>query len=233
MTADLKEGIENLYTTFSIYPFKPKMEGCPCCVSNGDKEKLHSKQLRELDGEDLSRYAFKAMTTWGDVDDFKHYMPRIFELVVTTDFIVDTSVTLGKLDYGKWKNWPGTEKKAVSQFLYAWWSDLIKHKSYFDNEAFCTIYKLTGDIELLLNHWTFSFTDNSFLNFVDLIYEYYSDLMGRRKNFREMDDSSIEKILQWLKKNSGLLEKGFFKYADKDNELAAKISTSQSLLERT
>ena len=84
MTDNLKISIESLYSIFSIYPFKSTMDGCPCCVSDSDKEKIHTKQLRELDGDDLSRYAFKAMTTWGDTDDFKHYLPRIFELLATT-----------------------------------------------------------------------------------------------------------------------------------------------------
>ena len=60
MTSDLTAAIENLYSTFVIYPFNPTMEGCPCCVSDTDKEKIHSKLLSDLDGDDLSRYAFKA-----------------------------------------------------------------------------------------------------------------------------------------------------------------------------
>ena len=67
-----------------------------------DKSTLHSKQLRELEDEDLARYAFKAMTTWGDVNDYKHYLPRIFELSAKRELLVDTFVTLGKLEYGKW-----------------------------------------------------------------------------------------------------------------------------------
>ena len=63
MTDELEIAIENLYTTFAVYPFKSTMEGCPCCVSDSDKENIHSKQLRELNEDDLSRYAFKAMTT--------------------------------------------------------------------------------------------------------------------------------------------------------------------------
>ena len=102
------------------------MEGCPCCVSDTDKEKIHSKQLRDLDEDDLSRYAFKAMTTWGDTDDFKHYLPSIFELLSTTDFIVDTFVVLGKLEYGKWQEWTDIEKNAITQFLWAWWADTTK-----------------------------------------------------------------------------------------------------------
>ncbi|UUV22574.1 hypothetical protein [Paenimyroides aestuarii] len=48
MTEELKIAIENLYTTFSIYPFKSTIEGCPCCVSESDKEKIRSKQLRDF-----------------------------------------------------------------------------------------------------------------------------------------------------------------------------------------
>jgi len=112
VTEELKISIEGLYTTFSRYPSSSTMDGCPCCVSDTDKEKIHTKQLRQLDGDDISRYAFKAMTTWGDTDDFKHYLPRIFELLATTDIFVDTFVLLGKLDYGNWTTW--NERKTPS-----------------------------------------------------------------------------------------------------------------------
>ena len=233
MTEELKIAIENLYTTFSIYPFNSTMEGCPCCVSNSDKEKIHLKQLRQLNKDDLSRYAFKAMTTWGGTEDFKHYLPRIFELLATTDFLVDTFVVLGKLNYGKWQNWSDKEKCAINQFLLAWWTNITKDKSYFDKEAFIEINNLIGDIEQLLNRWTICFEDNSFSNFVDFLHNYYNDLVGRRKEFKDINDDSTEKLLKWIKKNSEILESGFFYYADKNNELAEKISTAQYIYEHT
>src|SRR6185369_16388291 len=165
------------------------MKGCPCCVSNSDKEKIHSKRLRELDGDDLSRYAFKAMTTWGDTEDFKHYLPRIFELLSTTDFIIDTFIVLGKLEYGKWKTWAEKEQIAIETFLYAWWANLIRTKSYFDKEAFIEINKLTHNIDQLLNLWTISFNDKSFSNYVELVYRYYSDLTGKREDFKEISQN--------------------------------------------
>lgn len=164
MTDKLKIAIEDLYKIFAIYPLKSTMEGCPCCVSNSDKEQLHTKQLRQLEEKDLSRYAFKAMTTWGDTDDFKHYLPRIFELLSTTEFIVDTFVVLGKLDFGKWKTWATDEQKVINDFLLTWWTDMTKVKNYFDKEAFIEIYKLLEDINPLLDRWVISFDDNSFKN---------------------------------------------------------------------
>ncbi len=233
MTEELKITIENLYTTFSIYPFKSTIEGCPCCISDSDKEKIHSKQLRDLGEDNLSRYAFKAMTTWGDTNDFKHYLPRIYELLATTDFIVDTFVVLGKLEYGKWQEWAEAEKTSITQFLLAWWTDVVKHKTYFDKEVFTEIYKLTNNIEQLLNRWTISFSDNSFSNFVDLIHNYYNDLTNKKKEFKDFDDASIGKLKLWIQEKSECLEKGFFHFADIDRELADKISTTQYIYERT
>ena len=206
---------------------------CPCCVSNSDKEKIHSKQLKELDGDDLSRYAFKAMTTWGDPDDFKHYLPRIFELLATTDFIVDTFVVLGKLEYGKWRTWTEKEQIAIETFLYAWWADLIKSKSYFDKEAFIEITKLTHNIDKLLQLWTVSFNNRSFKNYVEIVHDYYYDLTSKRKDFREFSEAEINKLVNWIKLNSETLEQGFFYFENQDKELAEQVSNTLYIFERT
>lgn len=233
MTEELEIAIQNLYNTFSIYPCNSTMEGCPCCVSDSDKEKIHSKQLRDLDEDDLSRYAFKAMTTWGDINDFKHYLPRIFEILATNDVIINISVVLRKLEYGEWQEWSDGEKRAITNFIWAWWTNATKNKSYFDTQAFIEIYQLTRDIEQLLKRWTISMEDNSFSNFVDLMYIYYKDLTGKRTQFREMDEASIEKLIKWVKDNSKLLESGFFYFVDKDSELAETISTTLFIYEHT
>jgi hypothetical protein len=104
LNESLKKSIENLYSVFSKYEIRSFIEGCPCCVSDRDKEKIHSKELRELEEEDLSRYAFKAMTTWGNVDDFKHFLPRILELCIDHDLGIHPFGIFGKLKYGNGKS---------------------------------------------------------------------------------------------------------------------------------
>lgn len=208
------------------------MDGCPCCILNTDKEKIHSKQLRDLTEEDLSRYTAKAMTTWGDEDDYKHYLPRIFELLSTTDFIVSTFIVLGKLEYGNWNTWKETEQTAIKNFLFAWWAELVKNKKSFEHEAFIEIVKLTDNVDELLKHWIIEFNNNSFANFVDFVYSYYNDLNTKRTEFKELNMEICDKLLIWTNDNSSILEKGFFKYADKDKEFAEKISITQYILKR-
>ena len=120
----LSEAIESLYETFSDYPLAQKIEGCPCFVSDEDEISLHRKPLRRLTAEDLTRYATKALTTWGTVSDYKHFLPRLFELVPELEGItyeLDIEVLFGKLRYGKWEIWPEGEQKAIRQYLMALW----------------------------------------------------------------------------------------------------------------
>ncbi|EFH85170.1 hypothetical protein [Ktedonobacter racemifer] len=85
-TITLQETIEHIYTTFSSYLLHHPVEGCPHCISHEDQERIASKPLRELTEEDLRRYTLKALTTWGDVNDLKHFLPRMLELVVSHRF---------------------------------------------------------------------------------------------------------------------------------------------------
>ncbi len=232
MTAELKQSIEELYKVFSAYPFKSSMEGCPCCVSDTDKEAIHSKQLRDLSEENLSRYAFKAMTTWGDVDDFRHYLPRIFELCATTEFIVDTFVVLGKLSYGNWRNWPIAEQVAVEAFLFKWWENAISFKTYFDSELFIEIYKLTKKLDELIRLWNLSLTNNSFHNLLEFIEIHIHNLLNGFGVFKEMEKADRIILAEWVLNNKNQLEDSFFQLEDQNQELATRTSNALYILDR-
>ena len=72
--------------------------------------KAVQKKLRELDAEDLGKYSLKAVTTWGDEYDFKHFLPRILEL---WDDCVSHDMLFMKLQYLHWETWPPQEKDAI------------------------------------------------------------------------------------------------------------------------
>jgi hypothetical protein len=125
----LKVAVDNLYVTFEPYPLHPDTGPCSCCHNPIDEQKLHGKPLRNLTIKDLEKYAFDALLTWGDVKDFKHFLPRIFELAVLhhdTDTFVDPEVICGKLRYGDWRSWPEPEQQSIDNFLQILWSSLLK-----------------------------------------------------------------------------------------------------------
>src|SRR4051812_10036692 len=74
----LGNAVERLYEVFAQYPSK-HMGGCPCCLTAGEQFILESKPLRELTESDLRSYIGIALHTFGDVKDFKHFLPRILE----------------------------------------------------------------------------------------------------------------------------------------------------------
>lgn len=220
----LANSIENLYSIFSKYEIDSKIVGCPCCVSDRDKEKIHSKELRDLQEEDLSRYAFKALTTFGNVNDFKHFLPRILDLLVEDDLGVSTFVIFGKLEYGNWKTWELEEQEVIKIFLFEWWEYYLEKKTYFDKDLFYGIYKLTKDIDQLLQLWKVDITENSFIIYVDFIQNYYQDFINKKDEFKDLDETDCNKFLKWIKKNAKNLENGFYHFENQDQRFAREIS---------
>ena len=232
MTEEFKIAKEDLYKTFERYPLRSTIEGCPCCVSDSDKSTLHSKQLRDLEDEDISRYAFKAMTTWGDVNDFKHYLPRIFELAASRKLVVDTFVVLGKLGYGNWKEWETNEQESILNFLKAWWKFDINHASYFDAEILIEINKILRDLKGMLIEWNVSVETQGFRNYVDLVKSHYYELKGKNKFFKDLNQDELLYFIEWIESKSSKLQEGFFKYADEDDEFGKSISETLYMFER-
>jgi hypothetical protein len=229
----LENSIENLYSVFSKYEINSKIIGCPCCVSDRDKEKIHSKELRNLQEEDLSRYAFKAMTTFGNVVDFKHFLPRILELLMDDNLGVSTFVIFGKLEYGHWENWERGEQEAIKIFFFEWWEYFLEKKTYFDKDLFYGIYRLTNDIDQLLQSWKVNITKNNFVIYVDFIQYYYQDFINKKHEFKDFDETDFNKFLKWIKENAKDLEAGFYYYENQDRRFATEISDALYVFEHS
>jgi hypothetical protein len=148
----LRDAIEDVYRVFAGYRLKPHTEGCPHCVSDRDHALIHSRPLRLLEPDDLNRFTFKAMTTWGDENDFRHFLPRILELLVSgdPDWSVDTEIVLGKLARAGWWQWPEREQAALRTLLRLRWSDGLAHdlrsrQSHFDADSWLCGVACTGE----------------------------------------------------------------------------------------
>jgi hypothetical protein len=159
MSFELHEAIEQLYKVFNKYPANSNMGGSPLYYDLAQWNRaLLAKQLRQLSLEkDLNVYYFKAMTTWGGVEDFKHFLPRILEQLTTLPSGVEEWVALSKLNYGHYEAWPAREQDAVHQFLLAFWQMLLCKEldlidAFFDN-YFPAIANVYPDFNHLLELW--------------------------------------------------------------------------------
>jgi len=92
--AAFEAATDALYRAFEHYPLRPDMPRCPCCVTPAAMTDLTSRPLGELDDE-LNLFTSNALTTWGDVEDLKHFLPRLLERAARDERRCVDSVLLG------------------------------------------------------------------------------------------------------------------------------------------
>jgi hypothetical protein len=159
MSSELYKAIEQLYKVFAKYPVNSNMDGSPIYHDLAQWNRaLLSKPLRQLSlEEDLRIYYFKAISTWGGVADFKHFLPRIFEQLTTLPMGIEEWVVLNKLNYSHYETWPPSEQAAVHRFLLSFWQMLLSESSnmidsFFD-DYFPAIANVYPDFNHLLELW--------------------------------------------------------------------------------
>jgi hypothetical protein len=174
-TSELRVAIENLYVAFAPYPLRDDTNPCPCCHSPEDEKQLHRASLRNLSTEHLQQYATDALLVWGSEPDFKHFLPRIFELEVANGWEwVDPEVIFNKLRHGEWRYWPEAEQRAIEQFFAALWACILDgqpHQDYgWEIEGWlCGIAQAVGDLSPYLEAWTVMETKNASLSLASFI----------------------------------------------------------------
>lgn len=155
----LSKSVEDLYATFSPYRLGDDFVGCDHCVSAKKSAKLAATPLRNLTYDDLESYARKAMSTWGDVRHFKHFLPRLLELAIEhRDEFLDLAVVFGKLRYAKWQTWQPREVKCVDAYLREYWSyqlslDIDNPHSDAIDTVLCAESNALDSVEPLLTAW--------------------------------------------------------------------------------
>jgi hypothetical protein len=168
----LANAVDELYSAFSRYPLKARIEGCPCCVGDEDRARLHSQSLRALSADDLERYASKALTTWGDADDFRHFLPRLLELLTGHPHdMLATEIVLSKLGYAGWWEWPERERVAIeSVLLLRWRIGLELDPEQFDADAWLCGLTLAGvEVSDYIDVWKSSGAPKAFAHTVAFI----------------------------------------------------------------
>jgi hypothetical protein len=218
---ELAHAITDLYEVFRKYKLHPHVEGCPHCVFDDDHRLLHSAPLRLMGPNEFRRYAWKAMTTWGDVDDFKHFLPRLLELLSQDagGGWVNPEVVFGKLTYGEFRDWPCHEQDAVIHFAVALWKSVLAGfpNPFSVDSLLCGIALFQGDLQEYLNLWRPDESPAAALHFAGFI---ESDLQRKSpagtwrlsSSWWKDRDEQAQQVIAWVVAPEQLasLEKAFF-----------------------
>ena len=134
---DLASAMAALYDAFEAYPLKERIDTCPHCALDAAERRLHLRPLRALAWTDLGTYSFKALTSFGDLDDLKHFLPRLLELYVVDHRGAPYSLFMlfGKLEVAGWTTWPAAEVAAVRRCVDAWQRALANEARQSDESA--------------------------------------------------------------------------------------------------
>jgi len=119
---ELERTIDGLYEAFDAYPLKARLDCCPHCELDAAERRLHLRPLRELTWTELGIFSFRALTTFGDEDDFRHFLPRLLELYALDHAGAPYTLFMlfEKLNAAAWTRWPADEVAAIRRFIDAW-----------------------------------------------------------------------------------------------------------------
>ena len=236
MTDRLKQVIENLYGIFSKYPGNPNMAGSINYDElNSWNKQVFSKKLRALTEEDLSRFAGKAITTWGNENDFKHFLPRIFELTAALQTPYDIWILYDKLEVANCRNWPLDEQSAIHEFTISLWDNLLNDNSekaaWEFNDYFHAKAYFYPDFTTVLKIWE----DNNHFAAIKHLTNYIFDerqhiFENNFINSREKNSKNIKEFKTWLVSAAIIkkMERAFYDY--EREEIAEKISWVEKIL---
>lgn len=199
---DLSERVKELYASFSSYSPPKTLDASPLRDPEKIIAELNSAPLADLGEDALGPFAAYALTTVGEVSDYKYYLPRILALSTVSGSYVgfDPVVIAGKLRFAEWDTWPLNERSAIANFFYSAWAyDRLQATSV---RNWCwnwiaAMARLNLQFEACLHLWTALPTPNAMLQLVERV----SEIKGLQKGKGSWEDVAAvnrDKILQWI-----------------------------------
>lgn len=161
--AALQDRVRDVYAVLQRYRLHGHIE--PDCFAPDDRSLL-AAPLPELPAEAFQTYQWKAMTAWGTEDHFKHFLPRMLELVVAPDpdpdetYPLDRDIVFSKVRYGAWRTWPKQEQRALEELFDALWGALLTRPARFRlSEWLRALAQCLDDLTPYLQRWEFEAGD--------------------------------------------------------------------------
>lgn len=236
MTLRLKNNIKKLYETFEKYHSNSNMNGSPNYDDlNKWNDELFSKSLTELTEDDLSRFTGKAITTWGNANDYKHFLPRIFELTAELKTPYEIWIAFDKLTLAEWNKWTENEQAVIQEFMIALWESILNDNSekakWEFKDYFSAIAHFYPNFTDLLYVWDKSESKASIKHLSDFIVDEQTALFDRKKISGFLDQKeNAEEFIFWILSDK-MLNKVQQKYFEFETEsFAEKISWAEQII---
>ena len=168
----LHEALEDVYRAFKDVPLG-RIEGCYCCVRDEHRKALLDVPLRKI--EDITHFAWKSMTTWGDAQTFQHFLPRILEAMSGERFGINPQIVAGKLMLAKWRAWPDRLRVPVAAWLDAYFNAALTAYPYEGNtETALAVLVIAGfDLPSLLRQWSNDHSPSALRERVLYVYDWH------------------------------------------------------------
>jgi hypothetical protein len=200
--------ISDLYRVFGRYQLGADFIGCSHCVDPEKTRHLAQAALPSLSLSDLDSYSLKAMTTWGEVEHFKHFLPRLLELAVveSPESFTSLEVLFSKLAYAKWTNWLHEEYEAVNVFLQFFWGTRLSDEvgSRGDTSidtVVCSLGRACPSILAYLEQWLDDDRRTSKLQLAQFICVNYDSIVQRSQlwnSYWESTSKPHQEVLRWI-----------------------------------
>lgn len=230
----LKNTIENLYEVFSQYTTSG-MEYCDCgCIDPENVKRLYSKPLRQLEEADLAAYHGSAIYTWGEVEHYKHFLPRYFEIYAAkrSSSLIDLYDISTKLLNANWQDWPINEVQAIKEFLLADWFDFVNKSESDISTSNLEDYLHFFGIEQLILVWDVVHSDKGLRNLVLFFYYYGNQILDLKLILNKENASAALKRLIDVENLNCLLEAEYFNNEENDKNYAEKVSIVLQMIEQ-
>ncbi len=166
---------------------------------------LTGAPLRNLPGEAIGPYSGWAITTVGEVDDYKHFLPRILQLATEGGSWLGTQppVIADKLILANWWNWPDREQRTVATvFVLSWLHACRLHPDSADAfDWLCSLALLGLDIKPYLDAWISPPSTDATLQVASFLAFYAADVVAGSEEgafWRNVDERVRHSLRDWL-----------------------------------
>ncbi|WP_344050082.1 hypothetical protein [Planotetraspora silvatica] len=152
--------MDALYAAFSRYPLPAKADVCDHCVPAELVRAARAAPLRMLSASALEPYVWNGLFTWGDIEEFKHYLPRLLDLLIIEEFGALHASSLMLRVGVRWRRWRKIEQEAVIATVSSWWRHTLN--GYPRDVDVMTLIEIIGDsLELDLAPYLAEWESNS------------------------------------------------------------------------